>query len=44
MSAAGAIAGALSGVVFAIGDFSFLALVSGGLLALGALAMLWVRR
>jgi hypothetical protein len=31
-------------VVFAIGDFSFLALVSGGLLALGALAMLWVRR
>ncbi|WP_336651665.1 MULTISPECIES: MFS transporter [unclassified Leucobacter] len=44
MSAAGAVAGALSGPIFAIGDFSFLALVAGGLLALGALAMLWVRR
>ncbi len=38
MSASGAIAGALSGVVFAIGDFSFLALASGALLALGAVA------
>ena len=38
MSAAGAIAGALSGLVFAFGDYSFLALVTGGLLALGAVA------
>ncbi|WP_427869120.1 MFS transporter [Leucobacter luti] len=38
MSAAGAIAGALSGVIFAIGDFSFLALACGALLALGAVA------
>ena len=38
MSASGAVAGALSGVVFAIGDFSFLALASGALLALGAVA------
>lgn len=38
MSAAGAVAGALSGVVFAIGDFSFLALACGALLALGAIA------
>ncbi|MBN9612004.1 MAG: MFS transporter, partial [Actinobacteria bacterium] len=38
MSAAGAVAGALSGVVFALGDYSFLALVTAGLLALGAVA------
>lgn len=38
MSAAGAIAGALSGVGFAFGDFSFLALMAGVLLALGAVA------
>ncbi|MBK0420213.1 MFS transporter [Leucobacter sp. CSA1] len=38
MSAAGAVAGALSGVAFALGDFSFLALLAGGLLALGAAA------
>ena len=38
MSAAGAVAGALSGIVFAIGDFSFLALACGALLALGAVA------
>ncbi len=42
MSAAGAIAGVLSGVVFAIGDFSFLAIVSGGLLALGAVASMQI--
>lgn len=40
MSAAGAIAGALSGVAFAFGDFSFLALATGVLLALGAAASL----
>lgn len=38
MSAAGAVAGALSGVVFAIGDFPFLAVVSALVLALGAIA------
>ncbi|MBK0422420.1 MFS transporter [Leucobacter sp. CSA2] len=38
MSAAGAIAGALSGVIFAIGDFSFLAATCAVLLALGAVA------
>lgn len=43
MSAAGAISGALSGVVFAIGDFSFLALTTGALLALAALAQLQLR-
>lgn len=43
MSAAGAIAGALSGVIYAIGDFSFLALVTGGLLAIGALASIAIR-
>lgn len=42
MSAAGAIAGALAGVVFALGDFSYLALVSGGLLALGVVASIQV--
>lgn len=42
MSAAGAIAGALAGVVFALGDFSYLALVSGGLLALGVVASIRV--
>ncbi len=40
MSGSGAVAGALSGVVFAIGDFSFLALATGALLALGAVASL----
>lgn len=40
MSAAGAIAGALSGVAFAFGDFSFLALTTGVLLAIGATASL----
>lgn len=44
MSASGAIAGALSGVVFAIGDFSFLALASSALLALGAVASLQLTR
>ncbi|MBO1804351.1 MFS transporter [Leucobacter ruminantium] len=38
MSAAGALAGVLSGVAFAYGDFSFLALVAGGLLAAGVIA------
>jgi len=38
MSASGAIAGALSGVIFALGDFSMLALATGVLLALGAAA------
>ncbi|XPP26210.1 MAG: MFS transporter [Leucobacter sp.] len=42
MSAAGAVAGALSGVIFAIGDFSFLALISGLLLVLGALASIQI--
>lgn len=43
MSAAGAIAGALSGVVFAFGDFSFLALASASLLALGVVASIQLR-
>lgn len=43
MSAAGAIAGALSGVVFAFGDFSFLALASAALLALGVVASIQLR-
>lgn len=38
MSASGALAGALSGVGFALGDFALLALFAGGLLALGAVA------
>lgn len=38
MSASGAVAGVLSGVLFAVGDFSLLALASGVLLALGAAA------
>lgn len=38
MSAAGAVAGALSGVAFAVGDFSFLALTTLVLLAIGAAA------
>lgn len=42
MSAAGAVAGVLSGVIFALSDFSFLAVVSGGLLALGAVASLLI--
>lgn len=43
MSAAGALAGALSGVAFAVGDFAFLALLTGVLVAFGALATLRVR-
>lgn len=43
MSAAGAVAGALAGVVFAMGDFSFLALLAGVLLVLGAIASLRLR-
>ena len=42
MSAAGAVAGVISGVIFAMSDFSFLAVVSGGLLALGAVASLMI--
>ncbi len=42
MSAAGAVAGALAGVVFALGNFSYLALVSGGLLALGVVASIQI--
>lgn len=42
MSAAGAVAGTLSGVIFAIGDFSFLALLSGLLLLAGAVASLQI--
>lgn len=42
MSAAGAIAGALSGVIFAIGDFSFLAIIAGLLLVAGAVASLQI--
>lgn len=38
MSAGGAVAGLLAGVIFALGDFSFLALAAGVLLALGAVA------
>lgn len=38
MSGAGALAGALSGVVFAVGGFSVLALAACGVLALGVLA------
>ncbi len=38
MSASGALAGALSGVIFALGDFSLLALLTGVLLAFGAVA------
>lgn len=43
MSAAGALAGALSGVAFALGDFSFLALLTGAFLILGAVASLRIR-
>lgn len=43
MSASGALAGALSGVVFAIGDFALLALVSGVLVAVGAAMLLPAR-
>lgn len=42
MSLAGAVAGALSGVIFALGDFSFLAAVSGLLLVAGAVASLQI--
>lgn len=43
MSAAGAIAGALSGFAFAYGDFSFLALITAGLLAVGVLSTVGLR-
>lgn len=42
MSAAGAVAGGLSGLGFAFGDFSFLALMAGVLLAFGAVASIWL--
>lgn len=42
MSGAGAVAGVLSGVLYSFGDFSFLAIVSGGILALGAVASLQI--
>lgn len=44
MSAAGAVAGALAGVAFAIGDFPMLSLIAGGILAACALvaARLWI--
>ncbi len=42
MSLAGAVAGALSGVVFALGDYSFLALVTGLLLVAGAVASIQI--
>lgn len=42
MSLGGAVAGALSGVIFALGDFSFLALVSGLLLVAGAVASIQI--
>ena len=42
MSAAGAVAGVLSGIIFALGDFTYLAIASGGLLALGAIASLQI--
>lgn len=44
MSAAGAVAGALAGVAFAIGDFPMLSLIAGGILAAGALVAvrLWI--
>lgn len=44
MSAAGAIAGALSGVIFALGDFSMLSLATCVLLALGAVASIGLSR
>lgn len=43
MSASGAVAGALSGVVFAAGDFSLLAVLGGVLVLFGILASLWQR-
>ena len=42
MSAAGAVAGVLSGIIFAIGDFTFLAISTGALLALGAIASMQI--
>src|SRR5690606_10077207 len=42
MSASGAIAGALSGVIFAIGDFSFLAVTACLLLLAGAIASIQI--
>jgi MFS family permease len=42
MSAAGAVAGVFSGVIFALSDFSFLAVVSSGLLACGAVASMLI--
>lgn len=43
MSASGALAGALSGVAFAAGDFSFLALMTGPLLLIGVAATIAVQ-
>lgn len=42
MSAAGAVAGVLSGIIFAIGDFTFLAIATSALLALGAIASMQI--
>ena len=42
MSAAGAVAGVLSGIIFAIGDFTFLAIATSTLLALGAIASMQI--
>ena len=42
MSAAGAVAGVLSGIIFAIGDFTFLAITTSALLALGAIASMQI--
>lgn len=43
MMAAGAAAGVLSGIIFAIGDFSFLALMGGAVLMIGVVASLYPR-
>jgi MFS family permease len=43
MSGSGALAGALAGVAFAFGDFSFLALLAGVVLLLGVIASLRLR-
>lgn len=42
MNASGAIAGVLAGIVFALGDFSFLSLLTGVLLAFGSVASIWL--
>lgn len=41
MSASGALAGVLAGIVFALTDFSFLALVAAAVLAFGAIASMY---